>query len=81
MPPKKKTASFTVDIDKSAAATAIAIPAGYTEFKKGVTAIIASSDGERFDSRIRLGKTDSGIFVHGIRTRPCVHFYAPAVFR
>jgi len=34
LPPKKKTAAATVTVDASAKTAAIAIPAGYTEFKK-----------------------------------------------
>jgi thiol:disulfide interchange protein len=34
LPPKKKTAAFTIAIDTAATVPAIAIPAGYTEFKK-----------------------------------------------
>jgi thiol:disulfide interchange protein len=34
LPPKKKTAAFTIAIDPAATVPAIAIPTGYTEFKK-----------------------------------------------
>jgi thiol:disulfide interchange protein len=42
LPPKKKTASFTIDVDPAAGSTAFAAPAGYSEFKKGQPATAAA---------------------------------------
>jgi thiol:disulfide interchange protein len=41
LPPKKKTASFTIDVDSAATSSAFAAPAGYTEFRKGQPATAA----------------------------------------
>lgn len=43
LPPKKKTAAFTLDVDPAAPAPAAAIPAGYTEFKKGAPAVLTNA--------------------------------------
>jgi len=46
LPPRKKTASFTVMVDPSAAApAAFAVPAGYTEIKPGAVAVGVMSAG------------------------------------
>jgi len=46
LPPRKKTASFTVTIDPAAAApAAFVVPAGYTEIKSGAAAVRVMSAG------------------------------------
>lgn len=43
LPPKKKTAAATINIDAAAKAETIAIPAGYTEFRKASPSGVAST--------------------------------------
>jgi thiol:disulfide interchange protein len=56
LPPRKKTASFTVTIDPAAAApAAFVIPAGYTEIKPGAVAVKVISSGTNSTSTSTTG--------------------------
>jgi thiol:disulfide interchange protein len=56
LPPRKKTASFTVTIDPAAAApAAFVIPAGYTEIKPGAVAVKVISPGTSSTSTSTTG--------------------------
>jgi len=78
LPPKKKTAAAAIKIDSSATAPAIAIPAGYTEFKKDAPPPASSTDSATAKPAAPAQDTGLGLyliaFLGGLATifTPCV---------